>query len=262
METNQPDKVAQIATAFTKARLGRQGLAEYPGELPETLEQAYAIQDVAIQLWPHKVGGWKVGGIGGDYAVKLKATKLAGPVFVNQIYKSEWQCIDMPVFADGFAAIEGEVVIFVNMDVPEDKLDWTLEDAENYVGSVHIGVEVASSPFPKINDLGPLVTISDFGNNNGLIIGPELPNWKVSALSDWVVETFIENESMGMATPPGPLDSFRFLLENTARRGMPLKKGMAVTTGAITGVHQAYSGQSSFVKCSGVEDVKLALIAY
>ena len=39
-----------------------------------------------------------------------------------------------------------------------------------------------------------------------------------------------------------------------------LKKGMAITTGAITGVHQAFSGQSSTVKCSGVDDIELALI--
>ena len=262
MRTHPSNRITQIATAFTQARLSRQALAEYPGEVPENLEQAYAIQDEAIKLWPQKIAGWKVGGIGGDYASKLKATKLAGPVFENQIYKSDGACINMPVFAEGFAAIEGEIVIFVNMDAPKDKLDWTLEEAESYVGSVHIGIEVASSPFPNINDLGPLVTISDFGNNNGLIIGPELSNWKDTALKDWVVETIIEDESLGKATPPGPLESFRFLLENTARRDMPLKKGMAVTTGAITGVHQAYSGQSSIIKCSGVEDIKLALIAY
>lgn len=262
METNPLHEIEVIAGFFTKARLSRQGLTEYPGKTPETLQQAYAIQDAAIKLWPHKIGGWKVGGIGGDHASKLKATKLAGPVFEDQIYKSNAEGIDMPVFADGFAAVEGEIVIFVGMDAPKDKFEWTLEDAENYVGSVHIGVEIASSPFPQINDLGPLVTISDFGNNNGLIIGPKLPNWEDSKLTDWVVETIIEDQSMGTATPPGPLESFRFLLENTARRGMPLKKGMAITTGAITGVHQAFSGQSSIVKCSRVEDIKLALKAY
>ena len=249
-----------IAEAFTQARHERKAITEYPGEAPQSLEDAYAIQDAAIKLWPHKVAGWKVGGIGGDYATTLKETKLAGPVFENQIYKSDGKLIEMPVFADGFAAVEGEIVIFVAKDTPADKVDWTLEDAEDYVGAVHMGVEIASSPFPKINDMGPLVTISDFGNNNGLIIGQELSNWKDSSLTDYVVETIIENESLGTATPPGPLASFRFLLENAARRGMPLKEGMAITTGAITGVHQAFSGQSSTVKCSGVHDIEIALI--
>lgn len=249
-----------IAKAFTDARKDGKAVTAYPGDVPSSLNEAYAIQDEAIKMWPHKVAGWKVGGMGGDYAAKLNETKLSGPVFENQIYYSDGDVINMPVFADGFAAVEGEIVIIVKKDTPEGKLDWSLSDAEDYVGDVHMGVELASSPFAKINDMGPLVTISDFGNNNGLIIGQKLENWATSSLSDWTVETIIEGNSLGTATPPGPLESFRFLLENAARRGMPVKKGMAITTGAITGVHQAYSGQSSTVKCSGVDDIKLTLV--
>lgn len=255
-----PSTSDEIARAFTQARLSSAGLAEYPGEVPQTLDEAYAIQDAAIKLWPHKIAGWKIGGIGGDYAVKFNETKLSGPVFENQIYKSNDVSLDMPVFAEGFAAIEPEIVMIVNKDAPADKMNWTLEEAQDFVGAVHIGVEIASSPFPSINDMGPLVTISDFGNNNGLIIGQELPGWRESKLEDWTVETLIEGKSVGITTPPGPLLSFRFVLENTARRGMPLKKGMAITTGAITGVHQAYSGQSSVIKCSGAADINLALV--
>lgn len=249
-----------IAQSFVKVRLSGGSIAKYPGNIPTTLEEAYAIQDSAIQLWPHKVGGWKVGGIGGKFSEQLNETKLAGPVFQNQIFHSDGSRLNIPVFADGFAAIEGEIVIIVKSDAPKSKLNWTMDEARNYVGAVHIGVEIASSPYPQINDLGPLVTISDFGNNNGLIIGPELGNWDGSDLADWDVETIINNTSMGTATPPDPLISFRFLLENTARRGMPLKKGMAITTGAITGVHQAFSGQSSTVKCKSVSDIQLVLV--
>lgn len=251
----------KIAEAFTQARLCGGSLAAYPGTVPTTLSEAYQIQDAAITQWPYAIGGWKIGGIGGEYAERFGETKLAGPVFENQIYKSSDAGIDMPVFADGFAAIEGEIVFFVKADAPSEKVDWTMEEAQDYVGAVHMGVEIASSPFPKVNDMGPLVTISDFGNNNGLIIGDEIKNWDEAKLENWVVETVIENESMGTATPPGPLVSFRFILENAARRGMPLKKGMAITTGAITGVHQAYSGQSSVVLCSGTDNIKFTLVS-
>ena len=254
------NNTARVAKAFTDSRLAKGSLAEYPGELPATLEEAYAIQDAAIALWPHKIAGWKIGGIGGDYAVKYGETKLAGPVFENQIYRDYEAPIDMPVFKDGFAAIEDEIVFIVNKDAPADKFDWTLEEAADYVGAVHMGVEIASSPFPEINNMGPLVTISDFGNNNGLIVGPEIANWDESNLESWTMETLINGMSMGTATAPGPLVSFRFVLENAARRGLPLKKGMSVTTGAITGVHQAYSGDISTISCTGVANIDLTLI--
>ena len=256
-----PSSAETIAEAFTQARLSGEGISEYPGAVPTTLAEAYAIQDAAIKQWPYAIGGWKIGGIGGEYAKHFGETKLAGPVFENQIYESTGACIDMPVYAQGFAAIEGEIVFIVKSDAPDGKVDWTMDEAKDYVGAVHMGVEIASSPFPKINDMGPLVTISDFGNNNGLIIGQEIKNWDESTLNNWDVETIIENESMGTACPPGPLVSFRFVLGNAAQRGMPLKKGMAITTGAITGVHRAYSGQSSTVRCSGVDDIDMMLIS-
>ena len=252
---------ASVAGAFTQARLSASSLPNYPGELPTSLSEAYKIQDEAIDLWSHTIAGWKIGGIGGDYQAELGAGKLAGPVFANQIYVSRGDSvIEMPVFADGFAAIEPEIVMIVAKDAPQEKVEWSLDEAQAYVGKVHIGVEIASSPFPAINDMGPLVTISDFGNNNGLIIGQELSNWKESSLDDWTVETIIDGKSVGVTTPPGPLESFRFILENTARRGRPLKKGMAITTGAITGVHQAFSGQSSTIHCSNAKDIDLKLV--
>lgn len=250
----------KVAEAFTQARLNIEKISEYPGDVPQTLEEAYAIQDAAIKRWPHKIAGWKIGGIGGELAVKFNETKLAGPVYENQIYYSESARLDMPVFAEGFAAIEPEIVMFVKSDAPADKLDYTMEEAQAYVGAVHIGVEIASSPFPEINNMGALVTISDFGNNNGLIVGPEITNYDETQLGNWDVETIINGKSMGVTSPPGPLVSFRFVLQNAARRGMPLKKGMAITTGAITGVHQAYSGDTSEIKCTGVADINLALV--
>jgi 2-keto-4-pentenoate hydratase len=250
-----------ISQVFTDARRDSVGLPQYPGDVPASLEEAYRIQDEAIDLWPHKIAGWKIGGIGPSYQSDLGAAKLAGPVFENQIYRSEaGQVIEMPVFAEGFAAIEPEIVFIVAEDAPVDKTEWTQSEAAEYIGKVYIGVEIASSPFPAINDMGPLVTISDFGNNNGLIIGDELLNWKNSDLSDWSVETIIEGESVGVTSPPGPLESFRFVLENTAQRGRPLKKGMAITTGAITGVHQAFAGQSSTIHCTHASDISLKLV--
>ena len=43
---------------------------------------------------------------------------------------------------------------------------WKINDTLNHIGSVHIGLDVASSPFSGISDFGPLVTISDVGNNH------------------------------------------------------------------------------------------------
>lgn len=262
MMTSTLSNTEAVAEAFTLARQSGQGVKLYPGQTPKTLDEAYAIQDLAISKWPHKLVGWKVGGIGPDDAARLGEAKLAGPVFDNKVFKSESASLDMPVFAEGFAAVEAEIVMVISKDAPADKVDWTIDEARAYVGAVHIGVEVASSPFAQINEMGPLVTISDFGNNNGLILGDVLPDWESSALEEWTVETIINDQTIGVTTPLQPLESVRFILGNAAKRGRPLRAGMMITTGAITGVHQAFSGQTSTIKCSHVSDIHLTLSSH
>lgn len=252
------------ALAFVKARLGAYGVTEYPGTLPKTLDEAYAIQSDAISAYPDTVCGWKVGRITGDAEVQYKVDRLVGPVFERVNRDNVRGTIDMPVFEDGFTAIEGEVTAIIGKDAPADKTSYTAEEALDYIKALHFGVEVASSPFPGINDFGPLVTISDFGNNYGLILGDVISGWEKFELADWVFETVINGESVGKAAPTalpgGPVESVRYLLENTARRGLPLKAGMRILTGAVTGVHQAYVGDEAYVTL-GNQKISVSLSA-
>lgn len=257
--TSTNAKLEAVASAFTSARRTCKGLPEYPGDFPATLADAYRIQDIAISKWPHEIVGWKVGGVAPEQAAEIGCSKLGGPVFAHNVRHSTGEQIEMTVYAEGFAAVEAEIVFEVRQDAPADKVDWTLEEAKSYIGDVRLGVEIASSPFPHINEMGAFAPISDFGNNHGLILGDILPGWNESSLEDWSIEVVIEGKSMGVTSPPEPYEAFRFILENTARRGIPLKKGMLITTGAVTGVHQAFSGQASTISCTGVTDINVVL---
>lgn len=262
--TNHPTSdLSSIAERFTDMRGRGLSVDRYPGRLPLSLAEAYQIQNDAIGRWNQEVRGWKVGRINGDDAGRLGTDRLAGPIFRITYDEVLTQHHEMQVFGAGFAAIEGEVVFIVAEDAPRDKTTWSSEEAQALVGSAHFGVEIASSPFSGINDLGPLVTISDFGNNNGLIVGTEILNWRNFRAADWSCETRIENECVGRGVaadiPGGPLESFRFLLGHTAARGMPLKKGMKISTGAISGVHQVNVGQSATI-CFGDYDINLTIV--
>ncbi len=252
------------AKKFVQARRSAESLAEYPGPLPQTLAEAYAIQDAAISLWPDEIAGWKVGRINGDDVAKFGTDRLAGPIFASQVSRQGDSITDCPVYAEGFAAVEGECVVIVAQDADPEKTSYTTSEAIDLIASIHAGVEIASSPFSGINDHGPLVTISDFGNNYGLILGDVLPDWTTLDFTNWPFETLIDGECVGVADasgiPGGPVESFRFMLENAARRGRPLKKGMAISTGAVTGVHVASVDQAATIKVVGTRDVSIRLI--
>lgn len=251
------------AEAFVRARLAAVALPAYPGAVPETLAEAYAIQDCAVRLWPDRLAGWKVGRINPPWDSALGCDRLVGPVFSRQVAPAQAGAADGFVFEGGFGAVEGEVIIVAGADAPADKIDWSLEDAAKISGSVLIGAEVASSPFPGINDLGPLVTISDFGNHNGLILGPPLDKPGQSGTSGALFRTLVDGIEAGQATPAaipgGPLESFRALLEIVARRGLPLRKGMYVSTGAVTGVHPVRAGQTAVIEVDGRAIISLKM---
>ena len=234
-------------------------LPDYPGTLPETLDEAYAIQDRAIAAWELPVIGWKVGRIPPPHLERHGIDRLAGPIFASTSAPSGG-VPDMPVFANGFAAGEAEFLLRIGAPPPPGKTSFTLEEAADLIDAVHVGIEIASSPLATINAIGPIAVISDFGNNNGLVIGRQIPDWRSSGFEQWQVSTRIDGVEVGTGRassfPDGAIGSARFLFELLAHRGIPLQAGQWISSGAVTGVHDARPGQLVTVRYT--EDFTLA----
>lgn len=236
-----------IAEQFVRARLEARALPGYPGVVPPDLATAYRCQDLALARWPEPVGGWKVARIAEAQQGRYAEERLIGPVLAANIrVDSPRRTLDCPVFEGGFAAVEAEIVICVGRDAPADKVEWTLDEAADFVGELCIGVEIASSPLATLNDLGPGAVISDFGNNWGVVIGTAVTGWR--SLYEVTAQTFIDDEFVGRGVTSlrhGPLAALAFTLAKCARRGRPLQAGSVITTGMITGVHDIRPGQRS-----------------
>ncbi|MGA0602053.1 2-keto-4-pentenoate hydratase [Caulobacter sp. KR2-114] len=240
-----------VARRLVEARLAARPLAGIPGPLPDTLDQAYQIQDAAIALWPDEIAGWKVGRVPAAPGEEASSERLAGPIFRRQVRQATPGETPFPVLVGGFAAVEAEFVIRLGADAPAGKVDWSLDEAAALVAAWHIGVETAGSPMAEINAIGGVAVAGDFGNNAGVILGPEVPGWRERPLDSMACEVTIDGRRIGTGTaasiPGGPLESLVFLLGHCAGRGLPLRAGALVATGAATGVHDIVSGQSSVV---------------
>lgn len=247
---------AAIARAFTDARRRAVPVREYPGQMPQDLASAYVIQDAAIELWDDDVAGWKIGLVPADLRGKLGVDRIAGPIFQRQVViAAPDQTVDLPVVRGGFAAVEAEFVLRVGRDQDASQRVWSTTDAAEMIGAVHIGVELAGSPFAGINDHGPAVTVSDFGNNSGLIVGDEVKDWRAINWERAAAQTSIDATQVGEGNaamlPGGPLAALAFLLTHCAARGKPLRKGQWISSGAVTGVHQIEAGQSAELSFGG-----------
>jgi 2-keto-4-pentenoate hydratase len=254
---------ASIAKAFVEARKTGAIIADYPGSIPAALDEAYQIQDTAIALTGKSIGGWKVGRIAAPLIDTYGSDRIAGPIFSDQIVHVFGPAVpDMPVLP-GFAAIEAELLLRVGAKPPPGL---TVEDARHYVDQIHFGLEVASSPFPGINDYGPAVTISDFGNNFGLVLGPRIKDWQTRELSNALVQLSIDGELVGEARLEamldGPFGAFCFLANSLTKRGLALEPGQWVSTGAITGIHPIAPGQCAEASFDSAFRVSCRCIAY
>jgi 2-keto-4-pentenoate hydratase len=259
------DTAKAVAEAFVAARREKRGLASYPGTAPTDLDGAYRIQDFAIGIDGRQVVGWKVGKINPPDDARLASNRLSGPIFADSVVSvGPDEAPQMPVFADGFAAAEAEFLLHVAPGwdgvVPQD-------DAATraVLDAVHLGIEVASSPYPGINADGPPVTVSDYGNNYGLVVGAVLEGWQTVDFDRIVVRLEIDGEVAGEATTAamldGPLGAVRFLLGNLAARGIDCSAGTWVSTGAVTGVHPVVPGQQVLATFAGQGTVACGIVA-
>jgi 2-keto-4-pentenoate hydratase len=248
----------EIARTFVAARREARALPGFPGSLPRDLSSGYQVQDEAIAMWDDEVAGWKIGRVPPRQVAELGAERLAGPIFKKLVWQANGG-VSFPVYENGFAAVEAEYVFRIGKDAPQGKTQWSVAEAADMVAAMHVGVETAGSPLATINDLGATVVVSDFGNNHGLILGPEVPNWRAKLNHGLNCETFIEGESVGIGRanggPDGPIDALVFLLSHLASRGRPLRAGQLVSTGAVTGVHDIAIGQHSRVSFEGGVDI-------
>lgn len=236
-----------VATRFVAARRAATPLVHYPGPQPRSLAEGYAVQDYAIALRGGTIGGWKIGRINGTAVTEMGADRLAGPIFADRIvYAYDGREPTMSVLEGGFAAAEGEFLLRIGTRSDPARTRWSIEEARALVDRVAIGIEIASSPLGAINDLGPAVTVSDFGNNNGLLVGPELPGWREADLDALEVALAVNGHEVGRATTAtmldGPWGSVRFLAGALAERGLALEPGQWISTGAVTGVHNVRPG--------------------
>lgn len=248
----------QIAARFVEARRAGMGFHDFPGAIPSSLEDAYRIQEAAILAWGKRVAGWKVGRIRPHLVERLGAERFVGPIFADSI-QTAGATNDFPMTAGGSALFEAEAVIIVKADAPADKTHWTAEEAVELVGAVHVGIEIAGSPLETINELDTGASIAGFGNNNGLILGAEVTDWRERGWDGIICRTEIDGtlvlEANAAMVPGGPLEVFAYALGQTAQLGNPLRRGDCISTGAITGTPAVKIGQHCVAEFLGIATI-------
>ena len=137
-QTSLSESDDAISRCLVDARLSAQPLPNFPGRLPVTLEQTYAIQSASIARWPEEVAGWKVAKLSATDRARFPAERFAGPIF-----KSSTKSVEpgsrkvMAVYEGGFAAIEAEYALVPGAVVPPSDKVYSDEELADLVSAVY-----------------------------------------------------------------------------------------------------------------------------
>jgi 2-keto-4-pentenoate hydratase len=249
MSDSYGEATRSIAKQLLKARRNASVLPQFPDALPTSLADAYAVQNCALSQWDDTVAGWKVGGIPPQLQQQFGADKVVGPIFAKSVRRAEsGQCVTMPAFA-AYVAIEVELIIEMGETRDDDRM--------------FIGVEIASSPIQHVNKLGLLAVASDFGINGGLLVGPEVKNWRSVDFSLDEVKAVVGGEVYEPVRltqrPDAALYSMAALEKHCAQYGIDLPAGTFVSSGAITGVHETRVGSRTIADFGRLGSVEIVL---
>ena len=198
----------------------------------------------------------------------MQVERIMGPVFkslchfVGKAHDAN-EKITIPVFDGGFIAIEAEVILELSVDIAPGSVDAT-DDVAQYVKAAYAGIEIASSPVPDLNDYGPAAIASDFGNNYGMIVGAPIADW-ASKLAEIETKVLINDELVNAAPANnvlnGQMAALTYIIDCAAQRGITLKAGEFICSGAITGVHETVVGATSTVSFEGAGDLNVEFAA-
>ena len=249
-----PEQISELSNTIYSARRDNTILDVYPGQPPATLEEAYAVQDLSIKACEDEITGWKIGMVPPEFRDQLGAERIMGPAYKKVTHfigrsHSDDEVLQLPVFEGGFIAIEAELVIEIAEDIAPGSVN-TADGVEHLIKAVYAGIEIASSPIVDLNSYGPTAIITDFGNQQGMIIGAKIDNW-LEAVKDMEAKTVINGELIS-AKPAtnvlnGQLAALAYIIDCAAKRGITLPAGSFILSGATTGVHETVVGAKSTV---------------
>ena len=262
------DALKTLSNTLVNARKQASVLDTFPGDVPSTLEAAYRVQDMSLAQWNDDITGWKVGMVVPELREQMGAERLMGPIFKKVSHfigrpHSDDECVELEVYAGGMVAVEAELVFELGKAIPPGSVN-TKGPLKQLIKNVYAGVEIASSPVIDLNSYGPTAIISDFGVNQGMVIGAAIDNWEES-IEKIDTSVFINGQHINSAPANsvlrGPMAAIAYLIDQASIRNITLPKGCMICSGAITGVHDTVAGAHSTVSFEGFGNINMKLVA-
>ena len=213
---------------------------------PETIQDAYRIQDALIERIDDVTFGWKVGATNemAQQGFGIESP-FSGRLLVSRAVKSP-ATLKASLFS--MCAIECEVAFAITRDLPAYGSPYELDDVFQAANEVHPAIEVVDSRFTDFRRVGGYSAIADNGLDGGFVYGKAVRGWRTMELEAHSVSLIVNGDRVsqgnGAAVLGHPVNALHWLVNHVTSRGMDIRKGELVTTGTWTGVYMAQPGDA------------------
>lgn len=243
------DRLDAAANRLAELRQAVQTVPELEADLiPQSIADAYDVQDRLIARFDQPIGGWKVGATAVAIQEKLGVSEpFAGPMFAPAIYTSP-ATLDSARYTH--TLIESEFAFRAAKALPpQPGAPYSHDMLREAFDAVAPAIEIIAPCFtPAIG--GEVTTrVADFGVSAGLVFGAPVTDWASHDLSAQTVKLMVDGDQVAEGTGAlvlgNPLHSLAWLMEHLSARGRTLEAGQMVTTGTTTGLYDLALGKTA-----------------
>jgi 2-keto-4-pentenoate hydratase len=231
------------ARALIQAHENSTAAQAFPaGSAPESVADAYAIQDAVITLQGKAIGAWKVGPAAPDFP------ETCAPIQASRVLTSP---VSLPN-ALRLKAVECEVAFRLARDLPAAGGPYTSAQARDAVATAMVAIEVVETRYAGWPVEDRLWALADNQSNHALVVGAEIPLPDQAAI-DALTATLALGDTVKAADKgfPGgdPFALIAWLATHVGTRAPALaerglKAGDVITTGSWNGVDFATDGMT------------------
>jgi 2-oxo-3-hexenedioate decarboxylase/2-keto-4-pentenoate hydratase len=223
---------------------------------PADLGEAYAAQEALHGLY-RDAGRGEIGGAKVAITTKVMQRLMGidepcgGAVFAKEIHLSP---ASLRLADFGQVAVECEIAVRLGRDLPGGQ---SRDEVAASIASCHAAIELIDDARAEYKQFDALNLVADNAWNGGLVLGPAVEDWRhldLAALKGTMsVGGRVAGHGTGADVLGHPLNALVWLADTLARRGRPLRTGMAITTGSIVATQWPKAGETVEVEIEGLE---------
>lgn len=234
----------------------RSGKPAAVGDLAlKTEKEAYRVQDaVYAELWPGtRPAAWKAGG------PSEKTEPTAAPIPPDKLLRSP---ASVAAASMNMVGVEAELAFRVSKDMPPRGRAYSERRVAQAIGEVLVAIELCDTRLAKWKDSSGVWKLADFQNNGALVAGSGTKDWQKIDFLQQEVEFTIGARVMkakGVHSFGSPFRLLPWLANHCAARGIGLRAGDIVTTGAWTGLAIAKAGDEVTARFAGIGEAKVRI---